>query len=204
MNHLSKLSVRTVDPGAVPGAGLPDITSSDVAAALAYGLSPAAQHLGLYLFTGDSLSRDVVIKCLAVNIATHYTKEISRGEEMPSETAEGLALSVLSEMSDRRRCRRCKGSGTVFMKVQGDQLKPGNTPAITKSLTACPKCGGEGVESMSDFQRARLAGLNSRTLNRRYAGARGAGSRAFGAWLNELRDHLHAQLNEEGDEPAKH
>jgi len=186
---MSKLSLHGTDFKSAPG-GVTDLDWSDVAAALAYGLSPGAEHLGLYLFAGHEDSRNIILRLLTVVISKAYETEM-RGEAMPSKTALGLAESVVVELSDRRRCKRCAGSGTVFVKVQRSEPAKAGT---TKSLTACPKCGGVGVESMSTYQQARLAGLNSMTMTRRYLNARASGCRAYSAWLTELRDHLNAQF----------
>lgn len=197
---MTKLGLHGTDLKSVRG-GSADISWSDVAAALAFGLSPGAQHLGLYLFAGQEESRAIVLRLLSVIISRAYQNEL-RGEEMPSKTSMGLAESVVVELSDRRRCTRCAGSGTVIAKVQRGE--PGDS-GTSQSLTACPKCGGVGVQSMSDYQRAKLAGMNSRTLNRRYLNARASGCRAYSAWLTELRDHLNAQLNTTGvDETTSH
>lgn len=199
LGYLNMLGVSSTDLKGVRG-GASDIKWSDVAAALSFGLSPGAQHLGFYLFAGHEDSRRIVIRLLTVIMSRQF--EELRGEEMPLETAQGLAESVLVELSDRRRCTRCAGSGTVYEKVQR------GSPAIygtSKSLTACPKCGGVGVQSMSDYQRAKLAGINSKTLVRRYLNVRASGCRAYSAWLTELRDHLDAQLNPTGaDDTTSH
>lgn len=176
------------------GGGHAEIEPSDVAAALAYGLSVGASHLGLYLFLDDDRSRGVILKLLSVIISKAYESEL-RKEAMPSETAWGLAESVLVELSDHRRCTHCAGSGNVIKKDQ--RSDPGES-GTSKSLAACPKCGGVGVQSMSDYRRAKLAGINSKTLTRRYLKARATGFRAFCAWQTELRDHLDAQFHRKG------
>lgn len=189
---MKRLGLHGTDLSSVGGRSHSDLDWSDVAAALAYGLSPGAQHLGLYLYTADEQSRLIVRRLLSVIISRTYQND-QRGEEMPAETALGLAESVIAELSDRQRCKRCAGSGSVFVKAQtgGNPEKMG----VSRTLTTCPKCGGEKVESVSDYVRARLAGLDRRTFKRRYLNAHASGCRAYGAWLTELRDHLNAQLN---------
>lgn len=193
INLMKRLAVHGPNFAGV-GGGHAEIEPSDVAAALSYGLSIGASHLGLFLFLDDQRSRGVLLRLLSVIITKAYESEL-RKEEMPSKTAWGLAESVLVELSDNRRCTRCAGSGNVIEKAQ--RSDPGGS-GTSKSLAACPKCGGVGVQSMSDYRRAKLAGINSKTLTRRYLKARATGYRAFCAWQTELRDHLDAQFHRKG------
>ena len=195
INLMKRLSVHGTNFAGV-GGGHAEIEPCDVAAALSYGLSVGAYHLGMYLFLDDDRSRGVILKLLSVIITKAYESEL-RKEEMPSETALRLAESVLVELSDRRRCTRCAGSGSVIEKDQRGVSESGTPKSL---LTACPKCGGVGVQSMSDYQRAKLAGINRRTFNRRYLKAQATGCRAYSAWRTELRDHLDAQFKEKEED----
>ncbi len=192
---LSTLGVKSVDFMAPGRGGVPSLTRSDVAAAMAGGLSEPAQCLAYFLFTGEVRAE--------LALAHHIRSAIiANNPDMDSRIADGLTRSVMAESFDHSRCRACRGSGQIVSKVPlntSDTHGAGVFLSERRELMTCDRCDGHGVSQWTAFKRAKMAGMNERSFTRLYSAARAAGARSVRAWMGELTSHLTQRLQGQDD-----
>lgn len=179
---LSKLGTKSVNFTGTGGGGISDINSSDVAAALSFGLSTGASSMGLWMFLDDDSSKSLLRLLVVAKIKR-------KDPTITIAIANNLAGSVLSEFSGLLQCNHCNGSGKRLVSSE-------NGVGIScKKFSDCPNCEGAGVKQWADHKRAKDAGINDRTYARRYAHARAEGYSGCCSWLTELNIHLSCQLS---------
>ncbi|WP_299494617.1 hypothetical protein [uncultured Shewanella sp.] len=151
---LNKMTPRSVALDIVRG-GVPEISSSDVAAALSFGnLSEAACNFGLAKYCSDNIATYKLMDYF--NEIIKEKVKIERWSQGINET-EGLARLMMLEGVYGVRCNKCKGRGHIIQAQKGRGV-----------ANECGKCHGSGLGTFSQRRRAEIANISSSSWDRHW------------------------------------
>jgi len=146
-------------PGAVNlepiggGSGLPGDSRAALKGALGTLPDQLAQLL-LAKFCEDREARDQVLGHYIRWMRDEYAYQGGRLTDWAGGCAKVVQLAV-AEACDPPRCRTCRGRGWVYRNRRALRVE-------------CPRCAGTLADRRSDFQRARLAGIDRAAWKRRW------------------------------------
>lgn len=150
-HQVAKMTAHGIQINGMGFGGIPDLSQTDVAAALA-GLHGPAYWLMRLKYCGDvSLA-----KPLADSIAWRMLGEamVGEGEDVSAQVARKLSVVILMQFTTGPVCEDCHGTGTAF---EGATVRD------------CRPCGGTGRLVMTTERSANIAGVSAPTYRKRYA-----------------------------------
>jgi hypothetical protein len=173
---LTLLNAKSCRLDGAGGGGLPSVTASDLAAAVAMANLPkGAWYLGLVLFCGqDDALRDFeyAIWLHAVGVANKRGWKIDTGKQQ----LRGISRVAMRLVVDPFRCRYCGGGGF------NQHHKP------------CRRCAGSGMAVISQRQLAKLASIPQRTWLDTWAARCADIERDVIGWRDQLERGLSKQF----------
>jgi hypothetical protein len=149
-HQVAKMTAHGIQISGMGFGGLPELSQTDIAAALA-GLHGPAYWLLRLKYCGDVSQA----KPLAESIAWHMLGEaMAGGDDVSAQIARKLARVIVLQFTTGPVCEDCHGTGTAF---EGTRVKD------------CQSCRGSGRLSMTAGRSAQLAGVSEPTYRKRYA-----------------------------------
>lgn len=149
-HQVAKMTAHGIQINGMGFGGIPDLSQTDIAAALA-GLHGPAYWLMRLKYCGDVSQA----KPLAESIAWHMLSEaMAGGEDVSAQIARKLARVIVLQFTTGPVCEDCHGTGTAFE---------------CATVKDCRPCGGTGRLAMTAERSATIAGVSAPTYRKRYA-----------------------------------
>lgn len=146
---LAKLTAKGVAMDGAGFGGVPNLTSSDVAGAMA-GLTPPVYQLLRLKYCGEEEMRPVVVERVAFSLLGYaMTGDI----DLKVSTVRNLAALVVDLVMKGALCGSCGGTGMLI------------TDATAKD---CGVCRGSGRANMTQKAAADFLGIDKRTYTKNY------------------------------------
>jgi hypothetical protein len=150
---LSKITPSSVNLHSLNVRSINTISSSDIAAAFAYGSLPKyAYYAALAKYCADKAAEGALIKYFEYKIQTTIVKN---GWHDREGRARGLALLAIHEGIYGVKCKPCRGRG--FM-VKG---KTKAKILMSAAISPCLRCHGSGEGGFSETRRAKIAKIST-------------------------------------------
>jgi hypothetical protein len=147
---VAKMTPHGPQIGAMGRGGIPELSMTDVAAALS-GLQGPAYWLMRLKYCGDAS----LFQPLADSIAFRLLGEaMAGGDDIGAQAARRLASIVVMQFTTGPVCEDCHGTGTAF---QGATVKD------------CAPCKGTGRLVMTESRSAGMIGVSPPTYRKKYA-----------------------------------
>lgn len=181
---LARMNPHSISPSNINSKTKPLISSSDVAAALAYGnLSKEAYYLGRAKYCDDKISEALLLQHLERKI--QYAIQKNNWRDAPGR-AKNLAKLVLAEGVYGLTCKRCQGRGYIS--------KQAISNTSDRHARACQSCHGTGFGKFSYDQKAHIINISKSNWARTWE----ARTLEFIYYVSkleqELANHLRFQL----------
>lgn len=143
---LAKLSTGSTQRLTVPGGAIPELTQSDIAAALT-GTEKSAELLVRIKYAGDTdyktrRNLEILTLIAAADLANHYDWNLERGKNR----LEPLAILAIDLVINPPLCRRCHGRGDII-----------STRGVVR---ICPACNGFRLGKMTDTDKSKRVGVH--------------------------------------------
>lgn len=140
---LTKLNAKTVNLMGCGGGSIGAIDAMDIASALASCKDELGVAILRYKYAGDLSCKHKILKLLSERLISLAQKENWKTTKDLSIFFR-LASGVIVEYCDKH-CSKCKGLGNISTRAG--------------LIKECPKCGGTGIYSPSEAERARALKL---------------------------------------------
>lgn len=154
--------------------------SSELAAAAA-GAGRGPERIAWVRHAGDDESEHM----LEITLTVHALKWPGVKELTDRQKLRATSMAAIEEWLRPPRCRKCRGTGNVYQRVQG-----------RVAVTDCDACHGHGTVALSGRARARRVGIPKSTW---FDNAAAIYDRMLGTldnWNIRLLEHVHRQLRD--------
>lgn len=141
---LAKMTPKTLNIGEVGGSSAADKINEFTAAHSLAGLSDDASRWAYYNYVGIEKEERKIIRTLTMTVTLFVKIEKYR---IKPDTLDGIVRAAMLEFT-QPICGVCSGSGWI-----NDKLRP----------KQCENCGGHGRKLMSQRQRCRIIGIDTKS-----------------------------------------